>query len=428
MGVFWRKGHTPLPGFLQRSEDNPGQHIALRLFLLEGLLSGAANAYVDTFLPLFALALGAGAGDLGLMAAVSHVLGPVTYLAGGYLAERSGRHKRLYVVAEGLLGRGFFLLYPLVPWFFEARAAVLVLIGLHVVRMTFFRLAAPAQMAVTGRVAPAPLRGRFMSARSLVAGLGELGVQPLAGLLIAWLLFPRGYQLGFALAWSVGVAGIYAFARMPLPPPQAVDGVVPRQPLGGWGQDIATDRRLSAFLLVVLVWGMGEQVVRPFYSAHMVRNLGLSAGTIGFLGAASSLASLVGLPLVGLLSDRTSSRQALVATGIVLALAQLLWWGARSAWQLVPAFLLTGLASRAFQVVLLTVLLAIARPQRYARYSALHQAVATTTAVLGPLLGGYLFERVGFASNLILAAGTGLAAMAIAWRALREGEPVPVPT
>lgn len=414
------------PAFLRRDAESPLQHVALRLFLLEGLFSGASMMCMETFLPLFALAMGAGAGDIGAMSAISHILGPVTYLAGGYLAERSARHKQLYLVAEGFLGRGFLLLYPLVPVFFAGRVAVFVLIGLHVVRMTFFRLGGPAQMAVTGHVVPGPLRGRFMSARSLASVVGELGFQPLVGAIITAYLFPRGYQLGFLLIWLVGLIGALAFARMPLAAQPKAATISSSQPLWEMGQDIFRDRQLAAFLGIVLAWGLGEQAVRSFYSVHMVRNLGLDAGIIGLLAAVASLASLVGLPTIGYLSDRYGNRSTLLATGATLALTQLLWLSARSAWQLAPIYLLNGLAHRAFQVAMVNLLLAIARPERYARYSALHQATATTTSVVGPLLGAYLFEQIGFASNVTLAAGAGMLAMLIAWRSLHERSPAQI--
>jgi MFS family permease len=415
----------PWPAFLRRDADNPRQHVALRLFLAEGLLSGVAIAGVETFLPLFALALGASAADLGAMVAISHVLGPPTYLLAGIVAERSARHQRLYVIIEGVVGRAFMLLYPLVPLFMSGRAAVLGLIALHVVRMTFFRLGVPAQMAVTGSVVPAPLRGRFMSARSLAASLGELIIQPMLGMIIAATVFPRGYQIGFALAWLIGSAGIYLFARMPmpaalpLPPPRAAGAT-----LRGWGQDLRADRRLLAFLLVVLAWGLGEQTVRSFYSVHMVRDLDLGAGTIGWLASAASLAALVGLPLVGLLSDRRSNRVALVVTGGVIVFTNLLWLVARSVPALVCVYLLTGLVRRGFQVAQTNLLLSIAPPASLARYSALYEAVATVTSVVGPLLGGVLFEHLGFGSNLVWAIVCGLVALAIAARMMPGREKI----
>ena len=75
----------------------------------------------------------------------------------------------------------------------------------------------------------------------------------------------------------------------------------------------------------------------------------------------------------------------------------------------------------ASQVVFLNLLLAVVRPERYARYGALYHAAATTMSVVAPLVGGYLFEHVGFASNLILASAVGLLGVSIAWRCIGEG-------
>jgi len=411
-----------IPSFLLWGDALAEEHRALRLFWLDGLLFGVSTAFVYTFLPLYALAFGATASDLGLMSAVSHSIAPFTFIAGAYLAERSKRHKRIYVVIEGLFGRGVLLLFAVVPFFFHSRAAVWALIGLQVTRMTFFRLADPSRTVITGQIVPEPVRGRFMSSRSLASSLGELTIQALASVIIARYLFPRGYQYSFMLALAAGLVGALAFSRIPVPPLQRhLRGA--RHPLQGLGREVLADRRFLAFLLVTLAWSLGDQVTRSFYSAHMVRNLGLDASVVGFLATAASLASLVGLPLIGLLSDRRGHRVALIAVGLTLSLVHLPWLWARTPWQLLPLHLLRGLAYSASQVVFLNLILTIARPERYARYGALYNAAATTMSVVGPLLGGYLFERVGFATNLILASAVGIISVAIAWGYINDQAP-----
>ena len=423
MKVTWQ---AIIPGFLLPSEAFAEKHRALRLFWLDGLLFGASTAFVHTFLPLYALAFGARASDLGLMSAVSHSAAPPAFLAGAYLAERTLRPKRISLLMEGLLGRGMLLLFALVPLFFRNRTAVWVLIGLQVTRMTFFRLADPARTVVTGLIVPRHMRGRFMSARALASSLGQLATQPLASLIIAHYLFPRGYQYSYMLALAAGLAGAFAFWRMPVPPLQRHPRGT-KQPLQGLGREVLAVRRFLAFLVVTLAWTLGEQLTFSFYSAHMVRNLRLDASVVGFLAAAASLASLVGLPLIGLLSDRRGNRVALVAVGLTLALVRVPWLWARTPWQLLPLHVLRGLVHSASQVLFLNLVLAIARPERYARYGALHHAAGTTMSVVGPLVGGYLFEHSGFASNLILASVVGIISAAIAWgyvdeRALTEAQ------
>jgi MFS family permease len=188
-----------------------------------------------------------------------------------------------------------------------------------------------------------------------------------------------------------------------------------KYPLQGLGSEILADRRFLAFLAVTLAWALADQATRSFYSAHMVRNLGLDASIVGFLATAASLASLIGLPLIGLLSDRRGNRMALIVVGLTLSLTRLLWLRAQTSWQLLPLHLLSGFVQSASQVVFLNLLLAIARPERYARYGALYHTAATTMSVVVPLVGGYLFEHVGFASNLILASGVGFLGVVIAW-------------
>jgi MFS family permease len=378
------------------------------------LLYGISTPFVYTFLPLYALAFGATASDLGVMSAVSHSVAPFTFLAGAYLAERSLRHQRIYVLLEGLVGRGTLLLFALVPLFLRDRSAVWVLIGVQVARMTFFRLAEPSRTVITGRIVPENVRGRFMSSRSVASSLGLLAAQPLASLMIARYLFPLGYQYSFGLALIAGLTGALAFSRMPVPVQEQHQNAS-TYPLQGLGREVLADRRFLAVLIVALAWSLGDQVTRAFYGAHMVRNLGLDASTVGLLATAASLASLIGLPLMGLLSDRRGNRVALVVVGLALSLARLLWLRAQTSWQLLPIHLISGLVETSAQVIFVNLLLVVARPQRYARYAALYHAVVTTMSVLAPLVGGYLFENMGFSSNLVLASGVGFVGVTIAW-------------
>jgi MFS family permease len=412
-----------IPSFLLPAEALSEKPSSLHLFCLEGLFLGVSTAFVHTFLPLYVLAFGATASDLGLLSAVSHSVAPITFIVGASLAERTVHHKRLYVVLEGLLGRSMLFVFVLVPFFFQGRAAVSAIIVLQVARMTLFRLADPAHTVVTGQVVPEFIRGRFMSSRSLATSLGQLGIQPLAAIIIARYLFPQGYQYSFMLAGAAGLIGALAFARIPVPPLRCQSRGANAPKRGAW-REALVDRRFVAFLLVVLAWSFGDQVTFSFYSVHMVRNLGLDASQVGFLATATSLASLVGLPLLGLLSDRRSHRTALVAAGLLLVLVRLAWLWARTPWQLLPLHLLTGLAYSGFQVVLRNLLLAIARPERYARYGAFQSAVGTTMSVVAPLLGAHLFEHVGFASNVLLAATAGAIAMIITWRYVHDRSPV----
>ena len=166
----------------------------------------------------------------------------------------------------------------------------------------------------------------------------------------------------------------------------------------------------------MMVWTLGTATVAPFYVVFMTRDLGLDARGIGLLTAVSTGAQLVGFLLLGPRVDRRGNRGTLIGSVLVLALVPFGWLLVREWMQILPLYVLAGLASAGMTLASLNMLLELSPEENRAGYAGAYYSVLAAAAMIAPLIGGWLFARWGFAG----AALVGGLAVWPAWRSWRS--------
>ena len=154
----------------------------------------------------------------------------------------------------------------------------------------------------------------------------------------------------------------------------------------------------------------------PLYAA----SFGVSASAIGMAVGVYGLARLAGALPAGWLCDAVGRRHALALGGLITAAGNL--WCA-----LAPnytAFLLARFVAGAGAGLIVTtgqiVLADITTPERRGRVVSIYQGVFLFAAGVGPFPGGLLSARFGLTAPFWVYAVAGLAASAVAWRAVPE--------
>ncbi len=150
----------------------------------------------------------------------------------------------------------------------------------------------------------------------------------------------------------------------------------------------------------MLLYGLVVPIL-PGYAA----SLGAADWAIGFLFGSYALALLLVTPLVGALCDRVGRRTPMVAGLFGLAIATLLFAAASSYLTLVAARMVQGVAAAATWTAGLA-LVADLYPTRE-RGKAMGIALSGMTGgfLLGPPLGGLLYEWGGYQAPFVVAAG-----------------------
>lgn len=235
------------------------------------------------------LALGAGPGEIGLLATAQTLPFLLLSIPLGLLADRTSR-QRLMVLSEGLRALAL-VAVVLMGWLSIPVLAVLGFAG--AIGTVGFSVTAPALVpALVPRDALARANGRLELARSTAFAAGPA----LAGALVSW----AGASAAFVLAAMLSASAVLLLLGLgePVRPPAA-----PRHPwleLQDGAGMVWSHPLLKPILLTAVAWNLSWFVLQAAYVPYAVRVLGLTASGVGITLAVYG----VGMVLGALLAPR----------------------------------------------------------------------------------------------------------------------------
>ena len=349
--------------------------------------------------PLVAvLALGAGAGEIGTLAAVQTLPFLLLSIPLGLIADRMSR-RRLMVAAESLRALSLLALFAMAASGHLSIAWLAVLGFAGAVGTVAFSVAAPA--LVPALVPPEMLpsaNGRLELARSAAFAAGPA----LAGALVAW----AGASAAFVLAAVLSAAAVGLLWRLAEP---ARAPAAPRHPLleikdGAlfvWRQIF-----LRPMLLTGVAWNISWFVLQAAYVPYAVRVLGLNAQAVGITLAAYGAGMVVGAllasrllaaipfgraiqlgPAVSVLAAATMVATLFLPTGVLAAMSFFLFGVGPIVWTITSTTLRQNLTPGAM----------------LGRVSSVFLAVNAGARPIGAALGGWVGASWGEPACLWLA-------------------------
>src|SRR5688572_15734965 len=277
-------------------------------------------------------ALGAGAGETGLLHTAQTLPFLLLSIAAGVLADRVSR-RRLMAAAEGLrvlsllgiLGLAYFGLLTL---------PLLALLGfLGATGTVAYSVAGPSLVpALVPREHLAAANGRLELARSAAFAAGPA----LAGALVGW----AGATPAFVLAAALSTAAVILLAGLREPPRTALPARHVVRDISEGARFVAGHPLLRPVLLTAAVFNTSFFVLQAVYVPYAVQHLGLSATGVG-----ATLATYpVGMVMAAVLAPRISRR---LAFGTVIAIGPVAGFAAALVMVLtiaVPSVLLAALS------------------------------------------------------------------------------------
>ncbi len=232
------------------------------------------------------LALGAGPGEIGLLATAQTLPFLLLSIPLGLLADRSSR-QRLIVLSEGLRALALLALLAVVlmGWLSVPVLAVLGFVG--AIGTVGFSVTAPALVpALVPRDALARANGRLELARSTAFAAGPA----LAGALVSW----AGASAGFVLAAMLSASAVLLLLGFGEP---ARAPAAPRHPwleLQDGARLVVSHPLLKPIFLTSLAWNISWFVLQAAYVPYAVRVLGLTASGVGITLAIYGVGMVVG--------------------------------------------------------------------------------------------------------------------------------------
>jgi MFS family permease len=386
---------------LSATSIDPQEVRRLRWFWMDGLWSSISTAFYGPFVALFAVAYGATNAQVGQLTAVASMCGMLALVPGArVISMLRGRRKAVVVWSGGVLARLALLTWAILPFLVHTPGlAIAVLIAANALNAFGNNFCIPTWTAIVADIVHQDMRGRFFSHRNLAVNIANLAIIPLAGWLITAGNHPgaplAGYQIAFGAALITGAMATFSYANIDDPVPTTGQA---RQwlALGEVGRAM---RRAPHFLGLVgctLVWNLGLQLSAPFMNVSLVHDLGADTAMVGWITAAASLTSILTLRWLGRLVDRKGNTWVQGLMSFIIPLTPLAWMAARAPWQMIFINGIGGILWTAYNLASFNLLLELAPEEARPEATALFQLVVAGSAVVAPLVGGYLADAVGY--------------------------------
>src|SRR5512140_755940 len=237
--------------------------------------------------PLVAvLALGAGPGETGLLAAVQTLPFLLLSIPLGLLADRMSR-RRLMLWAEGLRALSLLALLAMVLSNRLSIAGLALLGFVGAIGTVGFSVAAPALIpGLVPRDQLGRANGRIELARSAAYAAGPA----LAGALVAW----AGASSAFVLAAMLSASAVALLWRLHEPPRPPLPARHPLLEIRDGARLVWQQPFLRPMLLTGAAWNISWFVLQAAYVPYAVRVLGLNAQTVGMTLAMYGAGMVVG--------------------------------------------------------------------------------------------------------------------------------------
>ncbi len=435
----WGGLMEPLDRTLERGAPVPITRevkLRLRYFWLHGLCNAISDAFYLSFIPLFALAYGATTGQIGWLTATANLLAAISLFPGARAIEwMGGKRKPIVNWSFGGIGRFAVLSLACLPLFgFDPALAIVLIIMLNGLRAFMDNFSNPAWTAIVADIVPRAMRGRYFGQRNVAMGMATLICTPVAGWLIStanhWSNLPvLGYQLAFTITFGVGMLSTLSFHR--ISEPEAESQTTTRHHRGDLRRAIKKSPGFLGLIISAFVWNMALQIAAPFFNVYLVNGLGATAYMVGLVTSVSSMSALVGQPIFSRLLDHRGALWVQRLTGLLIPFLPAAWMLITAPWQVAIVNIFGGMLWAGYNLANFNLLLELSPDEQRPRAVALYQTAVFSSAVLGPMLGGYLADAVSFQLIFGLSAAGRIVGMLIfLWLAARparqNGKGLPV--
>lgn len=384
----------------------------LRLGYLEAILNNLAAAITLPFVVPYAVTLGAGGGETGVIIALPLLAVNLSQIPAARWGARSS-HPRRYLLLAGGLGRVAWLALALL--LLANRGSLPALLAVAIAASISSGLLWPVWTAFLGEQVAADRRGSYFGTRNLLGGIAAVGGTLLAAYLVSVAGFTRGYGLALTaatLALSGALAAqILALGCRPIRGPLAAPPAAEHNP-AAWR--LRAVQRYAAYG-VLLVLGAG--MATPFYSVYFINRLHGSPEAATSLIATANAMVMLAQGLWGKVIDRYGHGVVASSSLAVIALQPLLWLVAADPMHAVPIWLINGLAWAACGLANFNLVLAISNESNRASVVAWISVFQAPADFAAPLVGGFLADRVDLPALFLISAAVRLAA----WIAFLRG-------
>lgn len=367
---------------------------SLNASIHEGTLNAASHSIFTTFLTPLALALNATNFQIGLLSTAQNVMATAGQIPGAKLTAHYTR-KGIWLMSQ-IIGKIVLWLPIILLPFLNFGDPVTVLIVVAGFSAFFLALRGPAWSSLMGDLVPQEQRGRYFGKRNLLTGLAGVAAIVLAGFVVAGVGFPLVFAAGLVLS----LISIPIFLRMHEPKTERIYHyrhsitIDPR----GWAVAIRLNMKLAVFTLYLTTLYFATEIVGPFYTVYMLRDLAISYEVFALLTIVGALAQIAFFRYWGAINDRYGSRSVLLIVGVLACFTPFLWLFVGNAWHILLVKIFDGFVWGGFNQVAFNYLLDVTPANKRAEYVANHNVFTGAGIIAGTFVGGIMAQNFHGAS------------------------------
>ncbi|MBI5034759.1 MAG: MFS transporter [Chloroflexi bacterium] len=333
---------------------------------------GVYLSAINTFVPVIARRLGASAFLLALITAAPAVGNIIAVFASHYLQRR---RKLPFMVAAWTIGRGLFILTPLV-------VTPVPFVLIVVVHWLIVSLSITGYVEIVRAIYPAAIRGRAMA----YVRVGFTATATIITPIIGQLLDVWSYQVLFPIAAICGVLSGWAFGQVTCEESVADKQSDLLEPLRVFWRDV----RFRDYSIAFMLCGFGNLLVVPLIPILLVDELQLNYGQVGLLGMINSIFWMVFYVVWGRSVDRRGGLWTVKVNLFLTTFMSLAFCLAYDMWLAGVAYIIIGITVAGSDLGWMNAIMQFARPEEISHYTALHAFLVGVRGIVAPLLGTVL--------------------------------------
>lgn len=364
----------------------------LRLAIWEGVFTASNVGCGETYVPAFAIALGASNIQIGLLASLPNLIAALVQLNTPQFVKALQSRKKLinaFVLLQVLMW------FPMmaIPFVSFKGNEILFLIAFYTLYLSFGSLTLPAYGSLLSDSVSEAGRGRYFSWRGKVIGMMTV----LSGFLAGFILYGCSSHVywGFAAIFSLAAMAKFAsncflFKLHDFPYRMARDyyfsflDFVRRLP----------ESNFAKYVFSIGFFHLAAYMAGPYFTVLMLRDFGFSYLTYTILTTAAAVSSLLSLTYWGKHGDEFGNTKLFKISGILISFIPLFWFVSHEVWYLFLVQLVAGYLWGGFNLCCANFIYDVSIPEKRVYCISYYNVVVGVGIFVGTLLGGYFSNHL----------------------------------
>ncbi len=372
------------------SEEKKKQNLLIAIW--DGIFSAINVGCGETYMPVFAIALGAGNIQIGLLTSLPNLIAALSQLNTPQFVKAFESRKKLINIFVFLQ---VFMWFPIlsIPFVSLKENQVVILIVLYALYLSFGSFILPAYGSLLSDSVVEAERGKYFSWRGKLIGISTV----LSGFIGGFILYKYSASVyaGFAMIFGLAafarlVSNFFLFKLHEFPLKMAQDHYFSFL-------DFARRLPVSNFAKYVFYIGFfhtAAYLAGPYFSVLMLRDFGFSYLTYAILTTVANVSSLLGLTYWGRHSDEFGNARLFKISAVLISFIPLLWFVSHQVWYLFLIQLVAGYLWGGFNLCCANFIYDASIPEKRVYCISYYNVVVGLGIFVGTLLGGYLSNHL----------------------------------